>query len=383
MLRMRLIILAACLLWLCAACASAQSTVRASAVDRLFAEAKVFEAHGDLKGAIAKYNEILKAAPSLAAAYNNLGSLYYDDGQYERAIEVLQSGLRINPRMASSYAVLGSAYLALGDDEHAVPAFKAAVKENPSDQRSEDQLEQSLIALNQYTAAADRVRARLQRTPDDQQAWVRLGNIYLRMSQDAHVRALEINPNSPTALQLEGEIQEGMGHLQLAETKYQEAVKAAPELPGTHEHLGNIYWIQGLWSQAQTEFQAELVNDPQNCRSRWKLANCLLNEKEHVDEALLGLNAAIQRCPDLMQARVDRARALVEAGRAPEAFNDLQLAVKDSPNEPSIHFLLSKVYRAQGRAADAAAELQLFGKLVEQNKHLTDAQAPTIPAPKQ
>jgi tetratricopeptide (TPR) repeat protein len=201
------------------------------------------------------------------------------------------------------------------------------------------------------------------------------------MSQDAHMRALEINANSPAALQLEGEVQEGMGHLQLAEAKYQEAVKAAPEMPGTHEHLGNIYWVQGLWTQAQTEFQAELVNDPTSCRSRWKLANCLLNQKEHADEALLGLNAAIQRCPDLMQARVDRARALVDSGQAPEALNDLQLAVKESPDEPSIHFLLSKVYRAQGRNTEASTELQLFGKLVEQNKHLTDAQPPMPPVP--
>jgi tetratricopeptide (TPR) repeat protein len=381
MLRTRLIVLTACLFSMNTAGALAQGAAQPSVVDRLTAEAKAFEARGDLTDAIAKYNEILKAAPSLAAAYNNLGSLYYDNGQYQKAIEVLKAGLRINPKMAPSYAVLGSAYLAIGDVEHAVPQFMTAVKQDPADQRSEDQLEQALIDSRQYVAAADRVRARLQHSPQDQQAWIRLGNIYLRLSQDAHSKALQINPNSPAALQLEGEVQEGMGHLQAAETNYQQAVKDAPDMPGTHEHLGNIYWVQGLWSQAQTQFEAELANDPQNCRARWKLANCRLNQKEDPGKVLPGLNAAIQRCPDLMQARVDRASALVQSGRASEALNDLEIAVKANPDEPSIHFLLSKTYRAQGRTDEAAAELRLFGKLVEQNKHLTDTQDPAPASP--
>jgi tetratricopeptide (TPR) repeat protein len=163
-----------------------------------------------------------------------------------------------------------------------------------------------------------------------------------------------------------------MGHIQSAQAKYEEAVKAEPEKPGTHEHLGNIYWIQGLWAQAQSEFQAELENDPYSCRSRWKLANSRLNQNGGYEEALVKLNDAIQRCPDLMQARVDRARALVQLGRAPEALNDLQLALKESPDEPSIHFLLSKVYRALGRTTEASEETQLFSKLVEQDKHIPD-----------
>jgi tetratricopeptide (TPR) repeat protein len=376
----RFTILAVCLLWPVLGCGPAWSQSQPSAVDRLYAEARAFEARGDVTGAISKYNEILKAAPSLAAAYNNLGALYFDSGQYRNAIEVLQAGLRLNPRMAPSYAVLGSAYLALGDSNHAIAAFKSAVKENPKDLRSEDQLEQSLIAVKDYSSAADRVRARVQRDPGDQEAWYRLGNIYLQLSQEAHSKALALDPDSAVALDLQGEIQEGMGNFPKAQAKYEAAVKAAPEKPGTHEHLGNIYWIQGQWALAQVEFQAELVNDPGSCRSRWKVANCRLNQNEGYPEALSDLNAAVERCPDLMQARVDRARTFVQLGRAAEGLDDLLLAEKDSPREPSIHFLLSKVYRAQGKPAEASAELQLFSKLVDQNKHLTDA-GPAAVAP--
>ena len=50
-----------------------------------------------------------------------------------------------------------------------------------------------------------------------------------------------------------------------------------------------------------------------------------------------------------MQARVDRARALIKLGKQNDALPDLLMAEQESPNEPSIHFLLSQVYKADGK----------------------------------
>ena len=68
-------------------------------------------------------------------------------------------------------------------------------------------------------------------------------------------------------------------------------------------------------------------------------------------------------CPASMQARVDRARALIRLGKHDDAYPDLQLAEKDSPNEPSIHFLLASVYRSQGKTTEAQHELQTYAQL--------------------
>ena len=86
-------------------------------------------------------------------------------------------------------------------------------------------------------------------------------------------------------------------------------------------------------------------------------------------------NAAIERCPALMQARVDRARALVRLGRQPEALPDLLMAMKDSPREPSIHFLLANVYRSQGKSAEAQKEMQAYGTLQREASAAVAAQA--------
>lgn len=138
-----------------------------------------------------------------------------------------------------------------------------------------------------------------------------------------------------------------------------------PTEPGTHEHLANEFWTLGKWTSARKEFQAELVNDPNNCEARWKMANSLLGLHGSPQQAITELNKAIRQCPTLMQARVDHARALILEGRPAEAVPDLLAAEKESPDEPSIHFLLASAYRAQGRTADAHNEMQIYGKLKE------------------
>jgi hypothetical protein len=39
------------------------------------------------------------------------------------------------------------------------------------------------------------------------------------------------------------------------------------------------------------------------------------------------------------------------------------MAEKESPSEPTIHFLLAAVYRAEGKSAEAQTEMQTYGRL--------------------
>jgi predicted Zn-dependent protease len=127
--------------------------------------------------------------------------------------------------------------------------------------------------------------------------------------------------------------------------------------------MGNAYWLIGKWESAQTEFKAELANDPNNCMARWKLANAMLEANDSSEDALSELNKSIERCPALMQARVDRARSLIRLSKQSDALPDLLMAEKDSPTEPTIHFLLGAVYRAQGKTDEAQQEMRTYAQL--------------------
>jgi len=333
------------------------------AVQRLYAEANAASQGGDDATAIEKYRSIIKLAPHLAAAYNNLGGLYFDQHDYAHAAEVLRRGLELNPNMPTAAAILGMSYVQLGDNDKAEPLLRRALHANPKDDKIEMMLARMLINEKKFDEAARHLNDFLARNPKDQQAWYLLGKTYLQLSEDALKKINEIDPDSVVAHEIAGEIDESMHNYDLALVEYKKAVDMAPQKPGTHMHMGDAYWYIGKWKSAQTEFRAELKNDPYNCMAHWKLANAILEANDSNDEALSEANAAIKRCPTLMQARVDRARALVRLGKQPDALPDLLMAEKDSPREPSIHFLLANVYRSQGNSAEAQKEMQTYGTL--------------------
>src|SRR6266571_242049 len=62
-------------------------------VQALYTQAKTAEASGDSATAIAKYEAILRIAPKLGSAYNNLGLLYFRRRDYQHAVDVLKEGL--------------------------------------------------------------------------------------------------------------------------------------------------------------------------------------------------------------------------------------------------------------------------------------------------
>jgi tetratricopeptide (TPR) repeat protein len=369
-----LVLLLLCVLTAGASAQSADDEVTPQVQD-LYAQAKAAQQRGDSAVAIEKYRAMLKLAPHLAPAYNNLGMLYFRQHDFANAAPVLEQGLKLNPDMPTASALLGLTYLEMGDNEKAEPLLEAAVRANPADDNAEMALARALIGLRKYDEAAPYLKSYLERNPKDQQAWYLLGNSYLQLSEDALGRIRQIDPNSVTSHEVAGEIDESMHNYDGALVEYKKAVDLAPQQPGTHDHMGNAYWVTGKWDSAQTEFKAELVNAPYNCTARWKLANAMLEANAPPQDALTELNRAVERCPALMQARVDRARALIKLGRHDEALPDLLLAEKDSPDEPSIHFLLSSVYKAQGKTPEAQQEIRTYARLQREASEAVAGQA--------
>ncbi len=344
-------------------------------VQRLYAQAKAAQQANDTATAIEKYRAMIKLAPHLAAAYNNLGMLYFNDRDYAHSATALEQGLRLHPDMPTASAMLGMSYYQLGMYEKAEPLLRGALAANAVDNQVEIELAQVQIKLRKYQEASTTLNHFLARNPKNQDAWYLLGKTYLQMSQDALGKINEIDPDSVVAHEINGEIDESMHNYDVALVEYKKAIDLAPQQPGTHMHMANAFWLMGNWASAQKEFKAELAFDPNNCDARWKLANAMLEANDPSESALTELNHAIDRCPALMQARVDRARALIRLGRQSDAFRDLELAVKKSPKEPSIHFLLASVYRAAGKSAEAQQEMETYGRLQREASQSVAAQA--------
>jgi tetratricopeptide (TPR) repeat protein len=337
-------------------------------VQKIYGEAKAAEARGDLAGATASYESLLQLAPHLGPAYNNLGALYVRQREYTKAADILERGLKIDPKMFSASALLGISLYELGDYNGARRHLENTLRANPKDDNAELFLANDLIKLGEWDSAAAHLKQLARRQPNNQEIWYLLGKVHMKLSEDALSKLNEIDANSVWVHRISGEIMEGMKNFDGALIEYKKAVEIAPQQPGTHYSLGNAYWSLASWDAATQEFKAELANDPSNCMAQWKLGNIILEQHLDATEALADVEKALAICPNLVQARVDRAKALIKLDRNEEATKDLLIAEKTSPEEPSIHFLLAQAYRGIGRTKEAQAEMGIFSKLEESSR---------------
>jgi tetratricopeptide (TPR) repeat protein len=344
-------------------------------VQQLYAQAQAAQQRQDIAAAIEKYRQMIRLAPHLAAAYNNLGRLYFNQHDFEHAAQTLAQGLKLNPNMPTASAMLGMSYLETGQTQKAEEPLETALRANPKDAVVQIALAKAFIHLYKYDEAVSLLKMYLEENPRDQEALYLLGKTYLQLSQNSLGKINQIDPNSVVAHEVAGEIDESMHNYDGALVEYKKAIDLAPDQPDPHLHMANTFWSISKWDSARTEFEAGLAHDPNNCAAHWKLGNVILEANGEPSEALTHLNRAVELCPELMQARVDRARALIKTGKHDQALPDLLVAEKESPDEPSIHFFLASVYRAQGKTEAAQEETRTYGRLKRQASEGVAAQA--------
>ncbi|MBV8863933.1 MAG: tetratricopeptide repeat protein [Acidobacteriaceae bacterium] len=347
-------------------------------VNALHAEASSAEASGDLPAAIEKYREILKIDPRLAPAYNNLGALYFKQGQFHQAAEVLEKGLTFDPNMSSASALLGLSYFQMSEYVKARPHLEAAVKAHPADNTAEFTLVNDLTKLGDFESAAVHLQQLAKRQPNDERVLYLLGRVYMQLSEQALGKINQINPDSVWAHEISAELMDSMKNYDGAIVEYKKAIEIAPKQPGLHLKLGDLYWSLSQWDNATTQFELEQQIDPRNCMVEWKLGDILLQKSVETEKALSQVDKALAACPNLTEARADRGRLLLKLHREQDAIPELQAAEKANPEEPSTHFLLAQAYRATGRSEEARTEMKIFSELEQRSRNAAAERASEV-----
>ena len=348
------------------------------AVQELYQRAHADQQANHPEQAVADYRELLRLDPSIAAAYNNLGRLYFTLNRFPEAVTTLEKGLSLQPDMAPASIMLGASYLQLDHADKAVAPLEAGVAALPDDHFARLSLVRAYTRLERREDAVAQLQQLLQRDPKDQESWYLLGKLQLEQSQASFAQVHAIDANSPLSHQLSGEIMESMKNTPGAVAEYKQALALAPTDLEAQGHLANLYWSTGDWAQARPLLASYLEQRPADCIARWKLGNTLSQLEAPPEDVLREIDRALKQCPELAQARVDRARVLLKTGHPKEALPELKAAEIKAPDEPSIQFLLARVYKALGDPAAATAATVRFEALQKAEHEASEKHAADV-----
>jgi tetratricopeptide (TPR) repeat protein len=86
----------------------------------------------EYRTAISEFNESLKTNPSNPVAYTNMGYIYYDMNQLDKAYEYFNKAIQLSPKYANAYYGLGLVFKKRGDMQSAKKYFKKYLEIEPS-----------------------------------------------------------------------------------------------------------------------------------------------------------------------------------------------------------------------------------------------------------
>ena len=351
---------------------------------------------GDMAPAIASFQSCLGIDPNFEPAREKLIQAYERTGQAHQAIRLVEQSMRIQqaPRSfresADTYNVLGTLYYRQGNVEKAIQAFESSLKRAPHHKVAKRNLHQLLrekafnaLKMNAFAEAAEYFEKAIHLDPLNATTYRLMGDGYAHVSQFSkaityYQKALEIAPEDKAAEKNLVHSYNNYGVTLRNNSEWDAAIRAyrsALALQPTYQ-LARTNLSDVLWQKANAQRQSG--------RSAEALGTYLELQKLHPDDTdIAGLLGALylergdypaavaafhkvyallptdkQAGHNLIAAYQQHARALRNQRDYRAALVQLQKAVELFPTDINLRLSLSQAYQHIGEYEQAQEALE-------------------------
>jgi tetratricopeptide (TPR) repeat protein len=217
---------------------------------------------GQLEAAQAAFLKVLTQGGRVAFVYNNLGVVYLQRGDNERAVAQFREAIRLQPDYVAPHVLMGSTLLAMGKFPEAARELETAVKLQPQDPLVRLQLAKAYRREEDYLRAVEQLQALENLAPQEPEYVYQTAKAYLDLSAWCYQQIVHLQPSSARAYQALAENFRAQGRPEIALPVFQRAAQADPTLPEIHLALAEIYFEQGKKAEARKEIEQELAIAP-------------------------------------------------------------------------------------------------------------------------
>ena len=309
------------------------------------------------------YEQVVKLDPRSAQAHSNLGLALYMQERYPPAITELRKALDLDPHLDRAQVLLALSYFNTGDLERAVPLLEKAYQTKKDDPVVVAHLGLAYLRQQKDEKALVLLSHWAELEPDSSDALYFKGKAATYVASDAFSRLTKIAPDSYRMFQLRAEmLRQQQGMTPAAITEYKKAIAQKPDAAGLHYALGTLYREGGRLDDALVEFNEELKISPGDAMTDYLIGDVYLQQGQ-LDDAQQFLTRALSRQPGLADAQLDLAKVYHAQGKVDDAVKMLQAVVASDPDRQDVHYLLFGLYKERGQMEDARRELQTFEAL--------------------
>jgi tetratricopeptide (TPR) repeat protein len=332
---------------------------------------RLYRLSNDMVNAEQEFRTAVKLQPNSEEAASTLSYLYNEEGDYNRALNILLS-LPESSRSAKLYAALGYTYEQKKDYKSAIQAYTKSVDIDHDNLDAMRGLAQNLLNDNQPDAALEQYKQITEADPQDAQSYLRMAEIYRRDGKFDQALAVlkkaqaiaEDSFEVPYSIAV---IYDNVGRYDEAAQILQDLLKRTEKPDGSYttpeannrsiflERLGTVYRDQNKTQLALDTFRKMVaLGDDSASRGYQQLVETYRDTKQW-SQATDAAAEATKRLPNDRGLKLIYAGQLADTGQADVAISSVKAMLKggDAPEDREIWTALAQMYSRLRRWKEA------------------------------
>lgn len=315
------------------------------------------------------FQQVLGSEPDSKNASAQLAQLYFDQGDYEHAIELLKK-IDEEEMDAPLLGMLAFAYAQTAEFEKSVAVYEKALSQDADNQEIRRAYAEALMGGGRLAAARTELEKILKADPEDGSAHLRLAQLD---RQEGRFEEARKNLDRAESL-MPGSLEVPYQKVLLADTlgNHEEAIEALEGLlkktereSGQYttgeasnravflERLGQVYRARQKYDQALGVFKQVLeLGDQQAPRGEALIIETLRLSRQ-AEKAAEAADAAVEKYPKDRSLRILRATLWGERGRVDEAVRQLEELLNKTPADREIYLALAQISSQARRYPEA------------------------------
>jgi tetratricopeptide (TPR) repeat protein len=308
----------------------------------------------------ALFEKVLSDNPDSRNVLVNLTQLYFDQGDYNKIISLLENipDSRMDPALLY---LLGSSYAQKRDFNKAEDTFKKALTREPDSDDIRRAYAEALMAQGKMQDARGQLQAIVKSDPQSPMSYVRLAQLDRQMGNfdDARKELEQARALDPDNLEIpyqEAILEDTLGNDDKAVSLLEDVLKKTVKPDGKYnpaeannraiylQRLGAVYRSQESIDKALASYQRIVaLGGDQAPRGEALIVETLQLDHQY-RKALQTADAALKKYPQNRELLMQRASLLGQAGHRDEAVVQLQKMLTGNADDRDIYLSIAQIY---------------------------------------
>ena len=306
-----------------------------NSIDEAFLQGNIYWQQEEYEKAIEAFDFITDIMPNHPPSWHNKGFSYYQLGRYEEAMKNFDEALKYNPNSQYSMFYKSSIYMEEGDFENAEDWIVKALMISPNEPQFLNNYIYILTQLGKYEQAIDVANKSLIIEPDRDDIYnykgLALSNLNrLEEAIECYDKALKINPNNIDVLNSKGVALDNLNRSDEAIECYDKALKINPNYSEVWNNKGFTLNKLNKLDEAIECYDNALKINPNHVEA-WTNKGLALSNLNRLDESLECFDKALKINPNIIEIWNNKGFALSNLNRLDESLKCFDNALKINP----------------------------------------------------